>query len=74
MKGTAAKKEDLLRLSVAGRYMKKPQTGRKGNVIRQERDDREHLPPGDTATCRDRFCSTVALIVQEKISQSSRYL
>ena len=46
--------------------MKKPQTGRKGNVIRKERDDRKHLPPGDTATCRDRFSSTVDLIVQEK--------
>lgn len=54
--------------------MKKPQTGRKGNVIRKERDDRKRLPPGDTATCRDRFSSTVDLIVQEKKSQSSRYL
>jgi len=50
--------------------MKRPQTGRKGNVIRKERDDRKHLPPGDTATCRDRFFSTVDLIVQEKKSQS----
>jgi len=54
--------------------MKKPQTGRKGNVIRKERDDRKHLPPGDSATCRDRFFITVDLIVQEKKSQSSRYL
>lgn len=46
--------------------MKKPQTGRKGNVIRKERDDRKHLPPGDTATCRDRFISTIILDVQQK--------